>query len=349
MNTFALKYRQPMRGFKNLQDPKNVFLPDPKLKPLRETLQRQTYSPKHNSFQMDIIDVRGWKNKKYKNQLYLVLININTRYLYIFPLKKKDSDSVTEVLMKFITEVKEPISSITADGERAFLSNQVLDELHKRGIETNFIKADFLNHIRLVDNVIKTLRNMFNGDVSRMMDNKEMQKAVKYLNNSINRSTQLTPTEMEKYPRLEETWLRRVRQNNNAVKEIQEEKGLFNYSVGDILLICLDKNKTKNKFDKKGRNFELLGSFLDYVNGNFAVNLLSKTFEATRSIVVLYILLNFVLIILVVFLIMYLRSWDRKDLLMLLNLMKKIGLSHKSNYIQKGKSIFNLIHFIFGC
>jgi hypothetical protein len=91
---------------------------------------------------------------------------------------------------------------------------------------------------------------------------------------------------MEKYPQLEETWIRRVAQNNNAIKEIQEVRGLFNYKPGDILFICLDKNKTKNKFNKKRRNFDYLGSFLDYVNGNVAVNLLSKSFEAMREIVV---------------------------------------------------------------
>ena len=232
---------------------------------------------------MDIIDVR---NKKNKNQLYLILININTRYLYIYPLKKKDTNSVVQALDFFINDVEGQISSITADGERAFISEQVLEGLHDQGIKTNFIKADYLNHIRMVDNVIRTLRNMFNGDVNRMLDNNEMQKAVTYLNNSINRSTQLTPAEMEKYPQLEETWIRRVRQNNNTVKEKQEERGLFNYKLGDILFICLDKNKTNNKFDKKRRNFELLGSFLDYVNGNVAINLLGKTFESTRTIVV---------------------------------------------------------------
>jgi hypothetical protein len=82
--------------------------------------------------------------------------------------------------------VGRPIRSITADGERAFISKKVFIELHQRGIETNFIKADYLNHIRMVDNVIKTLRHMFNGDVSKMLDNNEIQKAVKYLNNSIN-------------------------------------------------------------------------------------------------------------------------------------------------------------------
>jgi hypothetical protein len=179
--------------------------------------------------------------------------------------------------------VGRPISSITPDGERAFISKQVLYKLHEQGIETNFIKADYLNHIRMVDNVIKTLRNMFNGDVSRMVDPEEMQNANKYLNNSINCNTQLTPTEMEKYPQLKETWIRRSRVNNNIVKEIQEERGLFNYKLGDILFICLDKNKTKNKFDQKRRNFEYLASFLDYVNGNVAVNHLSKSFEAMRD------------------------------------------------------------------
>jgi hypothetical protein len=79
MNDFALKYRQTIRGFKT--STKDLFLSDQKLKPLRETLQRQNYSPKHNSFQMDIIDVH---NKKNKNQLYLILININTRkFIYL--------------------------------------------------------------------------------------------------------------------------------------------------------------------------------------------------------------------------------------------------------------------------
>jgi hypothetical protein len=124
---FALKYHRPIRGFKD--SPKDLFLPDHKLKSLCETLQRQTYSPKHNSFQMDIINVRPVG--KNKNQFYLILININTRYLYIYPLKKKDSDNVAQALFFFIRKVGRSISSITADGERAFISKQVLDKLHE--------------------------------------------------------------------------------------------------------------------------------------------------------------------------------------------------------------------------
>jgi hypothetical protein len=165
---------------------------------------------------------------------------------------------------------------------------------------------------------------MFNGDVSRMIVLEEMQKAVKYRINSINRRTHLTPTDLEKYSQLEETWIRRVRQNNNTVKEIQEESGLFNYKLGDILLIYLDKNKTNNKFDKKPRNFALLRSFVDYINGIVAVNLLSKTFEALREIVVPIYFTKFCAHNIVSIFIMYLRFRDIKNLLLQLNLMKKI-------------------------
>jgi hypothetical protein len=50
-----------------------------------------------------------------------------------------------------------PISSMTADGERAFISDIVLSELDKFKIDTYFIKIDCINHIRMVDNVFKTI------------------------------------------------------------------------------------------------------------------------------------------------------------------------------------------------
>jgi hypothetical protein len=111
--------------------------------------------------------------------------------------------------------VRERISSITADGECAFLSNQILMKLHDRNIETHFKKADYLNHIKMIDNVLKTLRNMFNGDISRMNNNNEIQKTIQYLNTIINRSSQITPPEMRKDPYLEEIWIRSGRNYNN--------------------------------------------------------------------------------------------------------------------------------------
>jgi hypothetical protein len=91
---------------------------------------------------------------------------------------------------------------------------------------------------------------------------------------------------METFPQLEETSIKRVRENNNMTKQLEDDAGLYNYHLGDILYVCLDKNKTKNKFDKKRRNFEYLGSFINYVNGNFIINLLSKSFISLGTIIV---------------------------------------------------------------
>jgi hypothetical protein len=76
-----------------------------------------------------------------------------------------------------------------------------------------------------------------------------MQNAIQYRNNTINRITQLIPIEMKIYPQLEETWIRSVRENNNMTKKLQVESDLFNFQIGDILLICFDKNITKNNFN----------------------------------------------------------------------------------------------------
>jgi hypothetical protein len=52
-----------------------------RIQPLRETLQRDTYFPKHYIFQMDIVNIHA---KKKFHLLYLILIIISIRYLFIY-------------------------------------------------------------------------------------------------------------------------------------------------------------------------------------------------------------------------------------------------------------------------
>jgi hypothetical protein len=59
--TYLLKHRKPV-GKAQLQEYqtnlKNNTLTDSKKKVLKDNFQRKTYFPYHNSFQMDIIDIR---------------------------------------------------------------------------------------------------------------------------------------------------------------------------------------------------------------------------------------------------------------------------------------------------
>jgi hypothetical protein len=77
---------------------------------------------------------------------------------------------------------------------------------------------------------------MFNSDVSKMVNKNAMQKAVQYLNKTINRSTHWTPTEMNKYTQLAEKWIRRI----ISQKKIQVERGFFYDKVGIVWLICFN-------------------------------------------------------------------------------------------------------------
>jgi hypothetical protein len=87
---------------------------------------------------MDIIDIRHKKLGKY----YLLFININARFVYIYPLRGKDDASICHLLFNFWKEVEE-INSLIAHGERGFISKKVLNFCKDNNIKTYFVKADY--------------------------------------------------------------------------------------------------------------------------------------------------------------------------------------------------------------
>ncbi|GMO12652.1 MAG: hypothetical protein Ta2E_01070 [Mycoplasmoidaceae bacterium] len=67
----------------------------------------------------------------------------------------------------------------------------------------------------------------------------------------------------------------RVIENNNETK----------ISIGHILFVCLDRNKTKDKSNKKRRNFNYLGPFVDSENGNVLIDWLNNGISSKWIIV----------------------------------------------------------------
>ncbi|GMO12649.1 MAG: hypothetical protein Ta2E_01060 [Mycoplasmoidaceae bacterium] len=70
------------------------------------------------------------------------------------------------------------INSIRADGQRAFMSHWGWHFCWQFHIKHYFYKTDFLNHIRMLDAVSNTLRNIFHSDTLRMMNHDEIEEAV---------------------------------------------------------------------------------------------------------------------------------------------------------------------------
>jgi hypothetical protein len=207
-------------------------------------------------------------------KLYLFLININTRFLHVFPIRNKSEDSVFDVLVHFIPEHQ--VTSIRGDGEGAFNTPKLQILYNFYNVKTSFNGSSQIYHVKLVDAVIRTIRDGFGQNIEMMTNNIEMQQMVDYLNNSINRSTKLTPAEMEHYPELESAWIRRCQSINEQVVKRQHLEGLWKYKYGDIILISIDTSKTSFKFEKRRRCFDKLGVFQQYLNGNVVAYLLDS-------------------------------------------------------------------------
>jgi hypothetical protein len=101
-----------------------------------------------------------------------------------------------------------------------------------------------------------------NYDILTLANYEKFAHIVHMFNNTINRNTKLTPTEMAIYPELEWAWIRYCRKHN---KKIQQKLPLH-YTTGNILLVHFDESKTGKKFDKHARQYRDLCEFLFYDN-----------------------------------------------------------------------------------
>ncbi|WP_289705178.1 hypothetical protein [Bacteroides acidifaciens] len=142
------------------------------------------------------------------NKAYLVIINVNTKYLIVEPIDYKSEFYVIKVIDKLVNKRNIRIETIKCDGEKAFISNAFKSycngeeqryQLDKHTIKfkaPNKIKliiddSPFTNAHKCVDAVIRTLRNAFGQSQQRMTNNVLMQQMVEWYNNTPHSSLRL--------------------------------------------------------------------------------------------------------------------------------------------------------------
>jgi hypothetical protein len=261
-------YREQVIETQQQNDVRNPIVIDSKRNLLKKKFSRKSYSPVRGGYEMDIFQVSE------SQQRYLFLININTRFLHVFPIRDKSSQAIFEILVHFIPEYR--VTSIRGDGETAFSSRRLQSLYNFYKVKTSFNGSSQIYHVKLVDAVIRTIRDGFGQNIETMNNNKAMQQMVNYLNNSVNRSTKLTPAEMEYYPELENAWIRNCQKINEQMVRRQRMEGLWNYKFGDIILLSIDTSKTSKMFEKRRRCFDKLGVFQQYLNGNVVAYILDS-------------------------------------------------------------------------
>lgn len=137
------KYAQDFLDNEVIHDQK---VPKPKFIPI--------VSKTHGAYQMDT-----FINQKDANGLnYLMLINVNTRKAYAYPMRGKGTVQVIGALNKFIKEVPD-VSSITSDQDSAYLADETLEWMQKHNIKYTTTKDDNHNNLGIINRFMRTIRD----------------------------------------------------------------------------------------------------------------------------------------------------------------------------------------------
>jgi hypothetical protein len=206
---------------------------------------------------------------------YLFCININTKYLIVFPLLSKSAPNIVQALTELVDEVT--VKHLRGDKEPAFRSQLMSNFLRAHHITSYWTDAPFTNHNRVVDRLIKGFRLRFAYHEGDMANYDILQKVVKEYNNTPHQAYRnlYTPLEVESNINIEGAYIRHEKKILELVEMRQwmlGYRGPHGYRPGNILLLHMDFGRTDQKNLKThGIWYNGIGIFLKFVNRNVQV------------------------------------------------------------------------------
>jgi hypothetical protein len=234
----------------------------------KKLLQRPSFSNQHDAWQIDLVF-----NLINHGDVFLFCVNMNTRYLMANRLPAKRATFIITVLQKLLDGLNRnghTIRYITGDGEKGFDSEMLRDWYKENKITTYFNPSKFVYKNKLVDVVIKTIRDAIGY---RRISIQQLSDIIRYYNNTYHNSLDCTPHEMMDHPEWEDQYIRYCLERLSRAERHQREAKLLNYQAGDILLIHLDLSKTADGMQKRRKFWNRIGTFVEYVHGNVRVAL----------------------------------------------------------------------------
>ena len=260
-----------------------------------KNLKRPYYSKYPGCWEIDHAFNVGEQGDK-----WLFCVNVNTRFLVVYPIAEQAEDvqrSIEDLMSQF------KVTSIRGDGSVSYsnagkqkdtiCSSKHLDRLDSKRkgnptinlmkmykdkkINIYFDGGKFTNHNRMVDVVIKTIRNAIGY---RKLDDAQVQEIVDYYNFTPHRGLRLmgnngyyyaTPAEVQDDEELEWQYIRQCDEKLLEVMKYQQAYELTKYKRGNILMVRIDLGKTADKNEKRRRYYDRLGEFVEYVHGNVRV------------------------------------------------------------------------------
>ena len=196
----------------------------------KENYYYPIFSNHPHSFQIDLLEQSHERDKDKYPAFYLIIINVNTKYAYAYPVENKNQDTILKAIKDFVS--KHRVISFTCDEEGAFQSNKVLDYLTERKISVKLINEQRHSALSVIDKFIETLRDMntpgvhskhqSNDPKYRDFTKHRMEKLLKIYNDTLHTSHGHTPTEMENDIRLEKKFIIRKLYQLNRRRKITD-------------------------------------------------------------------------------------------------------------------------------
>lgn len=242
-------------------------------------LKRYTYSKYINSYELDLMFFTY--NNNLEQAIYLVLININTRFVYIVLIPDKSIESIKRAIYKLIYYGLK-ITHVRYDGEGALNSQEMKEFWENINVNVHRSTSKFTNKSRIVDRFIRTLRDLYfntvgNKNISYENQHTLMQELVTYYNNTPHSTTGIKPTEMTYQQEYE--YIDTMNKLTNIQKQKQYKEGLYNFQYGDKIKIYINPSKTNESYVKKRGNYVYEATFIEYNHGNVICELNKNIIE----------------------------------------------------------------------
>jgi hypothetical protein len=266
------------------ENPFRGTVKDYKLPPLHK-YDRPCFSPRSGSWEIDFFhtgDNFDELTPEIIFRRYLFCININTKFLTAFhfdlnefPTAETTAEKINN--LRFFHKVR----SIRGDADALFAKIRNIP-----GVRTYFSGSKFTNKNRVVDRVMRTIRDAVGLDRDSLLDIQAVQQIVYFYNNTPHSAydNKFTPAEAEDDIEIEGWYVRKQQRRLLDVLRLQRANYLKSYTPECILLIHLPRDKTQEKFIKRRRNFDTLAEFIRYDHGNVVCRVLKQRTAITVPI-----------------------------------------------------------------
>ena len=182
---------------------------------------------------------------------FLVIININSRKAYAYPLKTKGTKDILNALNKFINEVDEKPYQMTSDQDSAYLTDDIIDFMKNNDIDYRTTEDNNHNILGIINRFMKTLRDL---NEKRDFTTEDMKRIIKLYNNTEHTTTGKTPNEFNKNDEL--NYIAEMKAKSDEIKS-QED---FNLKPNDKVRVILDNKPLSKKRTNLSKDYYLVDS-----------------------------------------------------------------------------------------